>query len=96
MNRITIQELTEQNVYKCINLKLAEDQVDRIAPNVYSIAESKVRHNFTPYAIHFGEEVIGFLMTDYDPTEIEQRKYWISRFMITFAIKEKVTVEKQC
>ncbi|MCE7793787.1 GNAT family N-acetyltransferase [Salipaludibacillus sp. CUR1] len=89
MAQISIQELTVKNMYKCLELKLAEDQVDRIAPNVYSIAESKVNPNFTPCAIHLDEEVIGFVMTEYDPNEIESRKYWIPRFMIDISYQRK-------
>ncbi|MCF6137756.1 GNAT family N-acetyltransferase [Pseudalkalibacillus berkeleyi] len=89
MAQISIQELNVENMYKCLNLKLAEDQVDRIAPNVYSIAESKVNSNFTPYAIHLDDEVIGFVMTEFDPTEIEERKYWIPRFMIDVSYQRK-------
>ncbi|MGD6965555.1 GNAT family N-acetyltransferase [Rossellomorea vietnamensis] len=89
MAQISIQELTVENMYKCLDLKLAEDQVDRIAPNVYSIAESKVNPNFTPYAIQLDEEVIGFVMTEYDPKEIEERKYWIPRFMIDVSYQRK-------
>ncbi|MGE7186993.1 GNAT family N-acetyltransferase [Peribacillus sp. NPDC006672] len=89
MDQISIQELTVKNIYKCLNLKLAEDQVDRIAPNVYSIAESKVDPSFTPYAIHLDEEVIGFVMTEYNSNEIEERKYWIPRFMIDVSYQRK-------
>jgi diamine N-acetyltransferase len=89
MAEISIQELTVKNLYQCLNLKLAEDQVDRIAPNVYSIAESKVNFNFTPYAIHLDDEVIGFVMTEYDPDEMEERKHWIPRFMIDVSYQRK-------
>ncbi len=89
MAEISIQELTVENIYKCIDLELAEDQVDRIAPNVYSIAESKVHSNFTPYAIHLDDNVIGFVMTECDPNEIEERKYWIPRFMIDVSYQRK-------
>ncbi|WP_187443850.1 GNAT family N-acetyltransferase [Sutcliffiella horikoshii] len=89
MAQIAIQELTMKNMYKCLELKLAEDQVDRVAPNVYSIAESKVNPNFTPYAIHLDEKVIGFVMTEYDPNEIEERKYWIPRFMIDVSYQSR-------
>ncbi|MCP3741427.1 GNAT family N-acetyltransferase [Rossellomorea sp. BNER] len=89
MAQISIQKLTVKNMYKCLNLKLAKDQVDRIAPNVYSIAESKVNSNFTPYAIHLDDEVIGFVMTEFDPNEIEERKYWIPRFMIDVSYQRK-------
>jgi diamine N-acetyltransferase len=89
MAQISIQELNVKNMYECLKLKLAEDQVDRIAPNVYSIAESKVNFNFTPYAIHLDEEVIGFVMTEYDPSEIDERKHWIPRFMIDVSYQRK-------
>ncbi|UCZ51540.1 GNAT family N-acetyltransferase [Bacillus shivajii] len=89
MAQISIQELTMKNMYKCLKLKLTEDQVDRIAPNVYSIAESKVDPHFTPYAIHLDEEVIGFVMTENDPNEIDERKYWIPRFMIDVSYQRK-------
>lgn len=89
MAQISIQELTTKNMYKCPELKLAEDQVDRVAPNVYSIAESKVNPNLTPYAIHLDEEVIGFVMTENDPNEIEERKYWIPRFMIDVSYQNR-------
>jgi diamine N-acetyltransferase len=89
MAQISVQELTVKNMYKCLNLKLAEDQIDRIDPNVYSIAESKVNTNYTPYAIHLDEEVIGFVMTESDPDEVEERKYWIPRFMIDVSYQRK-------
>ncbi|WP_158282224.1 GNAT family N-acetyltransferase [Salipaludibacillus keqinensis] len=89
MAQISIQELTVKNLYKCLNKKLAEDQINRVAPNVYSIAESKVDPNFTPYAIHLDEEVIGFVMTENDPNEIKERKYWIPRFMIDVSYQRK-------
>ncbi|WP_404430927.1 GNAT family N-acetyltransferase [Sutcliffiella horikoshii] len=89
MPQLSIQELTMKNMYKCLELKLAEDQVDRIAPNVYSIAESKVNPNLTPYAIHLDQEVIGFVMTENDPNEMEERKYWIPRFMIDVSYQRR-------
>ncbi|MBM7837023.1 diamine N-acetyltransferase [Alkalihalobacillus xiaoxiensis] len=89
MTKIVVKELSVETFYKCIELNLAEDQVDRIAPNVYSIAESKVNPFLTPYAIHLGDKVIGFVMTENDPNEIEERKYWIPRFMIDVAYQRK-------
>lgn len=79
---ISIQDITKENIYKCISLKLSEEQKNRIAPNVYSIAESKVITNYTPYAINLDDVVIGFVMVDYDPTLSDEDKYWVPRFMI--------------
>ena len=62
MKQITIKNLTMNNIYKCLDLKLAADQVKRVAPNVYSIAESKVNPLLTPYVIHLDDEVIGYSM----------------------------------
>ncbi|KAA0546698.1 GNAT family N-acetyltransferase [Bacillus sp. BGMRC 2118] len=82
MNTITIHEVNAHNFNSVINLKLADFQKDYIASNVYSIAESKVNSCYTPYSINLGKEVIGFVMTDYDPNLEDQNKYWIPRFMI--------------
>ncbi|MBM6617575.1 GNAT family N-acetyltransferase [Bacillus suaedaesalsae] len=82
MQHLTINEVTVHNFIPVINLKLAESQKNHIASNVYSIAESKVNPCFTPYAIYLGEEVIGFVMTDYDQTLEDKNKYWIPRLMI--------------
>ncbi|MDZ5473740.1 GNAT family N-acetyltransferase [Bacillus sp. 31A1R] len=79
---ISVRELTLDNIYKCINLNLDESQKNRIAPNVYSIAESKVNPNYTPYVIYADQDVIGFAMVDYDPTLDGEDKYWVPRFMI--------------
>lgn len=82
MTKISLQDITKDNFYKCISLKLSEEQKNRIAPNVYSIAESKVITNYMPYAIYLEDVVIGFVMVDYDPTLPAEDKYWVPRFMI--------------
>lgn len=89
MPQLFIQEVTRDSLDACINLKLAEDQVHRIDPNVYSIAESKVDPTLTPYAIHLDDTVIGFVMTEYDSDEINERKYWVTRFMIDVSYQRK-------
>ncbi|MFK3938057.1 GNAT family N-acetyltransferase [Alkalihalobacillus sp. NPDC078783] len=89
MPKLSIQEVTIDSFDACINLKLAEDQVHRIDPNVYSIAESKVDPTLTPYAIHLEETVIGFAMTEFDQDEIPERRYWIPRFMIDVTYQRK-------
>jgi diamine N-acetyltransferase len=89
MAELEISGLTQENLYKCIHLKLGEGQGNLIAPNVYSIAESKVNLCFTPYAINLDKEVIGFVMVDYDPTLDEKNKYWIPRFMIDIRYQAK-------
>ncbi|MFE8699947.1 GNAT family N-acetyltransferase [Cytobacillus sp. FJAT-54145] len=82
MSIISIRDLTTENFYKCINLRLSEEQEKQIVSNVYSIAESKVNPCYTPYIIYLGEEVIGFVMTDYDPSLDDENKYWVPRLMI--------------
>ncbi|MFS0862756.1 GNAT family N-acetyltransferase [Fredinandcohnia sp. 179-A 10B2 NHS] len=82
MSKITIKPITIENIYKCIGLKVAEEQTNYIAPNVLSIAESKVNSCYTPYAIYAEEDVVGFVMTDYDPSLEVRNKYWVPRMMI--------------
>lgn len=76
---VTLREVDESNFWQCINLKVADEQTDFVATNLYSIAESKVRPHFVPQAIYDGEELIGFALYGRDP---QTAKYWIGRFMI--------------
>jgi diamine N-acetyltransferase len=89
MSTITIRDVTIENFYTCIGLKLDKEQEKYVAPNVLSIAESRVNPCYHPYAIYLDEVVIGFVMTDYDPSLEPKNKYWIPRLMIDFRYQGK-------
>ncbi|WP_456278776.1 GNAT family N-acetyltransferase [Bacillus sp. AK128] len=89
MTTVSVRDLSLNNFYKCINLKLREEQEKQVVSNLYSIGESKVNPCYTPYVIYLGEEVIGFVMTDYDPSLEDQNKYWVPRMMIDHRFQGK-------
>ena len=63
-------------------LKLAADQEDLVADNLYSIAESQFDKTARPRAICAGKRVVGFLMYDVSRARGKLRKALIYRFMI--------------
>jgi diamine N-acetyltransferase len=79
---ISIKEVNIDNFRDCIRLKVSENQEKFVASNVYSIAESKVEHTMTPYAIYADETVVGFCCLEYVPENTPNDKYGIPRFMI--------------
>lgn len=76
---ITIKPITKDNWEEAAHLRILPEQADFIAPNVFSIAESKFHPELNPCAIYAGSTMIGFLMYGRDP---EDRQYWLYRFMI--------------
>ncbi|OAB40003.1 hypothetical protein PMSD_02830 [Paenibacillus macquariensis subsp. defensor] len=79
--KIELKVVDRNNWITCIRLKLKEDQMKFIAPNLYSIAQSKVEPNLLPYAIYANKEMIGFALVDSEP-DPKDLCHWIPRFMI--------------
>ncbi|MED4015049.1 GNAT family N-acetyltransferase [Sutcliffiella cohnii] len=79
---IRLEKVSSVNFRQCINLKVAKDQEQFIAPNMYTIAEAYVEEHLIPYAIMVEEEVVGLLATENIPDEMEEDRFWIPRFMI--------------
>lgn len=77
--QITLGELTKDNWKAVVNLKVRDDQMDFVASNVYTIAETR----FHPWArlrvIHANNRLVGFAAYGVDP---ELRELWLHRFMI--------------
>lgn len=76
---VTLQEVDVGNFNALVALQPAPGQESFIAPNVLSIAQSKVAPNFLPLAIQQGETVVGFLMFGQD---IDTGDWHIVRLMI--------------
>lgn len=79
---LKLEAVNQENIYKCIALKVSDDQKNFVAPNVYSIAESKVNPNYHPYVVKDGDLVVGFVMLDIDLTLDLEDYYWVPRLMI--------------
>jgi diamine N-acetyltransferase len=76
---ILLKEITRDNFSECINLKTAEGQERFVAPNVRSIAESKVEPYLVPLAVYQNDKMVGFTLYGRDP---EDGSYHIVRLMI--------------
>ncbi|SSP26784.1 histone acetyltransferase HPA2 [Acinetobacter pittii] len=82
MNLISLKDLDRENWIRCARLSLDESQKDYVAPNVYSIAESKVEEHYCPRVICFNDEVVGFLMYCVEIDPPDETLFWLFRFMI--------------
>lgn len=76
---ITLQEITKDNWRQCVKLKVADDQQEFVAPNVYSLAQSKFEPDVTTLAIYDDVMMVGFIMYQDDKAE---KTYYIWRLMI--------------
>jgi diamine N-acetyltransferase len=76
---ITLRPVTSREFPAMVRLKVAPEQEEFVAPNLYSIAEAYVEPTWTPLAIYAGEEPVGFAMYGHDAGA---DRWWIIRFMI--------------
>lgn len=77
--RITLKEITKDNFKECVNLKVAEEQKNFVASNVFSIAQSKIYPTYLPFAIYAADEMVGFVMYGFDE---EEKRFYLGRLMI--------------
>lgn len=76
---ILFKEITKENFWDCIELTVAEDQVDFVTSNAVSIAQSKVQPECIPLVVYDNDTMVGFIMYCIDEDDGE---YWIYRMMI--------------
>ena len=76
---ITFRPVTRENFSRVIEMKVAPEQEEFVAPNLYSIAEAFVEPSWTPLAIYAGEELVGFAEFGHDD---QTGRWWIMRYMI--------------
>ena len=76
---ITLRDIDRENFMPCVRLEVREDQQGFVAPNVFSIAQSKVEPGFTTQAVYDGDVLVGFVMYGYDESE---GCHYVGRLMI--------------
>lgn len=76
---ITLRDIDRENFGRCVKLEVRDDQKSFVAPNLYSIAQSKVEPTFVPQAVYDGDEMVGFVMYGYDE---EEGCHCLARLMI--------------
>ena len=77
--KITLREITPENFKECVELKVADAQKNFVAPNVMSIAWTKVYPTANPLAVYAGDEMVGFVMFGLDT---EDNRFYLGRLMI--------------
>lgn len=83
---IELVDITAANWIECIKLSVLPEQKSFVAPNVYSLAESKYHPDMIPLGISCDGKLAGFAMIGYEP---EKSKSWIIRFMIDAKLQKK-------
>jgi diamine N-acetyltransferase len=76
---VHLKEITKDNFWDIIELKVHDDQKEYVLENSISIAQAKVQPECIPLAIYNGDTLVGFLMYCIDT---DDDNYWIYRFMI--------------
>ena len=76
---IHFKEIDRNNFFDVIDLKVAEEQKNFVATNVFSLAQAKAFPECIPFAIYNDEDLVGFIMYCMDADDHE---YWIYRLMI--------------
>ncbi|WP_457966053.1 GNAT family N-acetyltransferase [Arthrobacter sp. D1-29] len=79
-NRVRLTDLRRDTWEGVVGLTVTEDQRDFVAPNVFSIAESRFLPGFMTRAVLHGEEAVGFAM--YGPDSDDNGHLWLYRLMI--------------
>jgi diamine N-acetyltransferase len=86
MSKVTLVPIDADNWEDACDLEVAEEQEDFVAPNWYSILESKFDEENYPMAILDDKgRMVGFLMYDWDPEyggKKGDRRLEMSRLMI--------------
>lgn len=79
---IQLKEISKENYIEAVKLKVSADQDKFVAPNVFSIAQSKFYTSWKPTAIYNDEKMVGFLMYGEDDVRKGDSSLWIIRLMI--------------
>lgn len=77
--RVTLRDIDRENFGRCVKLEVGEEQKGFVAPNVFSIAQSKVEPTYRVQAVYDGEEMVGFCMYGWDE---EEGCHCLARLMI--------------
>lgn len=78
---VTLREITRENWRECARMRVAPTQVNFVASNLYSLAQSKYESECVPLAVYDDEQMVGFVM--YRPEDHGLAKIWfIERLMI--------------
>ncbi len=66
MKKVTLRQINKTNFSECIKLKVAPNQENFVAPNLFSLAQAKVNPLLFPFAV-YDDKIRGFDPTENDP-----------------------------
>ena len=84
---ITLREINEQNWYTCCQLDVTDAQRPFIESNAISLLQASYEPTLVSRAIYEEETMVGFLMYNTVPEELDAR--WIYRIMVDAAHQGK-------
>lgn len=76
---VSLRQITPENFDECVNLKVADGQENFVAPNVKSIAQSKIYPTMNISAVYDDDVMVGFVMFGFDP---DDQRYYLVRLMV--------------
>lgn len=92
---IELRIIDKENMYDVIELEVADEQKDFVASNSFSLLQAKYEENIYPFAIYRDNELVGFIMYDFDD---ETDMYGMCRLMVDKKFQNqgigKVAIEK--
>lgn len=88
-NRITLRPVTRENYLDCIHLTLPPDQINHLASNAVTIAQSKFEPHFQLRAIYLDKQLIGMLAFCHEDEPVDMSHFWLFRMMIAAAFQNQ-------
>lgn len=82
---LTFRDVTEDNFIECVRLSVRDDQ-RFVAPNVFSIAQSKVEPKWITKTIYSDDAMVGFLMYEVDHSK---GQLYLCRLMVDQKFQRK-------
>jgi diamine N-acetyltransferase len=76
---ITLQPITKENYWQCIDLKVAPEQENFVASNLVSLVQAVYEEGAIPRAIYADETMVGFIMGQHVP---DRSIFYIWRLMV--------------
>ena len=74
-NKIKFRDIDKSNYNECISLRVGEHQKNYVASNMYSLVQASYEDGLYPLGIFNEDEMIGFLLYDYDEELMIDIKY---------------------
>jgi diamine N-acetyltransferase len=92
---IELRLIDKENMYDVIELQVEDEQKDFVASNSFSLLQAKYEENLYPFAIYRDNELVGFIMYDFDD---ETGMHGMCRLMVDKKFQKqgigKVAIEK--